>query len=441
MLSGTRLGAVVTLKVLIISSHRTNCGIAAYSEVLKTLLETRFEVTIAPLDQTILKRTEPHVVTAGDQQIRAICDSFGQYDVINLQWEPGLLGGRDLDMARRFEMIIDAADRLLLTVHTAVPYPEGRGPIDFARFVRNRGWRRALKFPFHQRFERLTYNAIEKRTRSPRPFFVATHNKRERDFFKQVARVPNVFDHPLCHLRAGWPSLLEKEGPAVREELSKRFPGKNTFIGVFGFLSEYKGIMTAIKAMRHLGSEYHLLIYGGVHPEAIKPRTSIDPYIKQILEEIERAEPGTGGRPKADSDLLGRISFLGAPRADYDFALAVKAVDICLFPYLEVGQSGSGPASHAIELGKPTILTRTRAFLELEKYFPAQFEMIDVGNYIELAQTIRSLSQTKNTRPQPGYNSKTLANFYGDLISRCAGAQGGHERLTNSEPITQRAAE
>jgi glycosyltransferase involved in cell wall biosynthesis len=450
-------GEPVTLKVLIVSSYRTSCGVASYTEVLKTLLETDFDVSIAALDQTILKRTEPHVVATGDQLIRDICDSFKYYDVVNLQWEPGLLGGRPSDKTKRFAWIIEAAKNLILTVHTALAYPKSRGPFDFLRFVRRRGPLRLHQFFFAERFERGTYKVLHKRVLAGGNFVVATHTERERQFFKKVVGVHEVFDHPLSHLRAGWYDRLAHDGPLARRELQKLFPSKRTFIGVFGFLSEYKGIMTALKAMKHLDDDYHLFIYGGVHPETIKRCEPIDPYVSKLMKELE--QDANHARPPVKSDdpnlkpvtysnrLLEKVTFFGAPDDDYDFALAVSAVDLCLFPYLEVGQSGSGPASHAIELGKPTILTRTKAFIELEKYFPKQFEMVDVGNYIQLAQTIRRLAQTSVVKPKLRYNSQTLAEFYGDLIRRAArqpiDIARDHERAREdkTEEFALRAAE
>jgi glycosyltransferase involved in cell wall biosynthesis len=48
--------------------------------------------------------------------------------------------------------------------------------------------------------------------------------------------------------------------------ISRRpLPEDAKLIGVFGFLSRYKGFETAIRAMRHLPSDHHLLIFCGVH--------------------------------------------------------------------------------------------------------------------------------------------------------------------------------
>ncbi len=59
------------MKVLLISSYRISCGIAAFTETLETLLDKDFDVTVFALDQSIVKSRIPHVVEAGDRLIRS----------------------------------------------------------------------------------------------------------------------------------------------------------------------------------------------------------------------------------------------------------------------------------------------------------------------------------------------------------------------------------
>ena len=61
-------------------------------------------------------------------------------------------------------------------------------------------------------------------------------------------------------------------------------------------------------------------------------------------------------------DLSQRIHFLGAT-GDEDFLAGMAICDAVVFPYLEVGQSSSGPISQALELGCRVIASRTHTFL------------------------------------------------------------------------------
>jgi len=53
-----------------------------------------------------------------------------------------------------------------------------------------------------------------------------------------------------------------------------------------------------------------------------------------------------GAHPR---DLSGRVHFMGA-LGDRDFLTGMAICDAVVFPYLEVGQSASGPISQALEL-------------------------------------------------------------------------------------------
>lgn len=464
-------------KVLLISSYKVSCGIAAYTETLETLLAKDFDVTVHALDQSILRSRIPHVVAAGDRQIRDLCTRLGEYDVVNLQWEPGLLGDRQDLMSKRLEWILQAAENLILTVHTVVPYPTGRSPIDFLGFVRRRGLARAYQYFLdpERRYQKETYRILHERAQSGKKTFVAVHTERERLFFQNVVGFTDVFDHPLSLIHADWPRRLERDTAHARRELEELYPGKKTFVGMFGFISEYKGLHTAIRSMQLLDDSTQLLIYGGVHPGNLREREPVNSYLKELMTEIESdllaskkaRAAAKGARPVEvskleplpedpeedrkretrsevrddgsrhelapddsvnaaarfsaltasgdEQNLYEKVAFLGSPD-DYDFVLAMSAVDICLFPYLEVGQSGSGPASQAIQLGKKTILTRTKAFIELAKYYPKHFEMVDVGNHLQLAQTIERLTRRGTAGPAATYTNETLAAFYGQLI-------------------------
>jgi hypothetical protein len=132
---------------------------------------------------------------------------------------------------------------------------------------------------------------------------------------------------------------------------------------------------------------------------------------------------------------MEKVAFLGAPD-DYEFALAMNAVDICIFPYLEVGQSGSGPVSIAVELGKPVIVSRTKAFIEFARYYPKNLRWSISANHIQLAQAIQRLSKPASRQAPINYNNRTLARFYGELIRGVA----GRPRETTDQDAAQPSA-
>jgi glycosyltransferase involved in cell wall biosynthesis len=190
--------------------------------------------------------------------------------------------------------------------------------------------------------------------------------------------------------RADFPSLAE-------------LPPDVKIIGVFGFISPYKGTTTAIRALRYLPENYHLAIFGGVHPASIQINKEIDPYMQTVVEEVCGGEAPrqflaptdeTGAAANAvprsqavRSNISDRVHFMGA----LDDEAFIKGMCLChttVFPYLEVGQTSSGPISMAIELGCRVVAARNHAFMQLAKYHPARFDFFEIGNHCELAERV-----------------------------------------------------
>src|SRR6516162_8215897 len=115
-------------------------------------------------------------------------------------------------------------------------------------------------------------------------------------------------------------------------------------------------------------------------------------------------------------DLSDRIHFLGAQR-DAEFLSGMAICDAVVFPYLEVGQSSSGPISQALELGCRVIASRT--FLQFAKYHPDTIEFFDVGNHLELAGRILARPQFDAAGRLLAFNVETNKAIYlaanGDL--------------------------
>jgi glycosyltransferase involved in cell wall biosynthesis len=246
--------------------------------------------------------------------------------------------------------------------------------------------------------------------------------------------IERVVDHPLAFLSAG-------EAEAVRARASRRafplldqVPDHAVLVGVFGFLSDYKGFETAIRAMQKLPADHHLLIFGGVHPNEIQARQPLHPYLSTLFDEAhigsslyrqlgrEAQTPAAGLALRADvslgellgphpRDLSGRIHFMGAPTGG-DFLAGMAICDAVVLPYLEVGQSSSGPISQALELGCRIIASRTRAFLEFAKYHPDRVEFFDIGNHLELAGRLASRRQYPTNQIVPEFNTETNKVVY-----------------------------
>lgn len=84
----------------------------------------------------------------------------------------------------------------------------------------------------------------------------------------------------------------------------------------------------------------------------------------------------------SDKDLSERVHFAGA-LSDAEFAKAMISCDVVILPYLEVGQSSSGPMSIANEMGCNILTSRNKAFMQYAKYHPNRFKQFEVGNYVQ----------------------------------------------------------
>jgi len=431
------------MRVLFVSSYKIRCGIASFTETLETLLEGHVDFDVFPLDQFVLRNASPNVNKAGDLAIKKLCNEvIPNFDVVNLQWEPGLLGLSLKQILRRTKMIFSACVRhkkhLVVTAHTVLSQPEH---ISFFKAIYGlRKDRRSLtKYvrQFSNSYVSRTHKLFRWVDRNGRLTLI-THTARDRRFFQYVVGLRRVMDHPLSYMRRNWVEQLSKENGAKREEFERVAGANKKYVVLYGFLSEYKGVETAIDAMRFLPDDYVLLIYGGIHHSRFKKFQKIDPYVSKLMAAVAGdvetqdriAKMGRAGSfdisgeqreiilgalsslHRSSKPLTDRVFFVEAPD-DFNLARVVSAADVCVLPHLEVGQSASGVASQALELGKRTLLSRTRTFSELGDYFPNRIEFFEIGNALQLSQSIiRVMNKDEIGANSLPYTNMTQAQFY-----------------------------
>ena len=237
--------------------------------------------------------------------------------------------------------------------------------------------------------------------RNPQKFHHIVHTRREAQRFQLLGVSPeSITTIPLSFLDDFTRGSVDLT--AAKAKLIERWniPPEAKVIGTFGFLSEYKGIEVAIRSLRHLPKDYHLMIVGGLHPEDIALRTIEQPYLRRLLAEISNDDPAgipsapssnevRAGRPhrRANKDLARRIHFCGSP-GNQEFNQLLAGCDIVVLPYAEVGQTSSGPAALALDMQLPLICSRTNCFRELDRFEPGILSFFEIGNHIELAQRI-----------------------------------------------------
>jgi glycosyltransferase involved in cell wall biosynthesis len=267
-----------------------------------------------------------------------------------------------------------------------------------------------------------------------KPVTLIVHTRRDLSQMKFAHGMRNVYDHPLSFLSAAEVAEVRRAASRKKFPVLDDVPAGGRLIGVFGFLGRYKGFDTVVRALHHLPKDHHLLIFGGVHPNEIKPHQPIDPVVSSLFDagyvDTSVAERilsnGEGTAPAVSvavdssmrdlliehpKDLSERIHFMGA-QSDADFLAGMAICDAVVFPYLEVGQSSSGPISQALELGCRVIASRTHTFIQLSRYHHNLIEFFDIGNHLELAGRIRARPQFERRDHLPAFNVETNKAVY-----------------------------
>ncbi|SFR42898.1 hypothetical protein SAMN04488005_1836 [Yoonia tamlensis] len=421
-------------RLAIVSTFNDQCGIAGYTRALLTQLHNAFEIEVFDLDQSLMRATQGNLLTAADAQIKSFCDAFAGFDAVNIQLEYGTLGSMPSDISRRFKALVDAAPALSVTFHTILPnqeFPKDKFREQFFRVQIWNCYATTSRYLAAKRFRKQIYDTLLL-AQTRKPVSIIVHTPRDAKAMRIAEGFKTVYDHPLAFLTPEKiAALTALDGPNALASLPGR-QRERVVVGVFGFLSSYKGIQTVIRSLRHLPDNFELAIFGGLHPGEIRPSehggpAETHPYLQSLLEEakidetIAQAVAGDGKTPKpatslqefvkSPQNLRDRVHFMGVLDDDR-LAAAMGAVDVVVLPYFETGQASSGPMSIATEMGARVIASRIQAFMQFEKYKPGRVTFFDAGNYLELAQRIESVARTPKQDYADTYNTGSNRETY-----------------------------
>lgn len=395
-------------KLAIISSFDDFCGNASYTKSLYEGLTKYYEVTIISLNVGLIREGSTKRVYKYIQQLK---NQLISYDCVNIQFEEGLFGSNMSSIKKNFFALAKASKKLVLTMHRIhgdVQYPSfiflgktifRKGPKPFIN-----AWLKAYAVNRHVRLYKKIIKFCKK---NQIPLLV--HTPKCKNCIKEKFRYNLVFDHPLSFYDQDY--ILELASGYSRDDFCNdlALDKKEIHIGLFGFISCYKGHETAIKSLSILPKNYKLLIFGAQHPHTIKIGETINEYIESLITLITTLQ------------LHNRVQFHRIGN-DEDFLKTLLRCDFNILPYLEVNQAGSGIAALSLETNSNAIFSQTNAFFELEKYAPDAFKLFTIGNYHELANAIMSYRKEKYLpnldKYHKKYNLSTNASLYHKLLSR-----------------------
>ncbi|WP_139793211.1 hypothetical protein [Ensifer aridi] len=392
----------------IVSTLDDLCGIAGYARYLSKQLSDDFDVKIFDLDQYFMRGTHPSLVRRADEIIAEISEDIRSFDAVNLQLEYGIFGRKNTHIVRRFRKLAEAAPNLSITFHTILPQLRFEllpWVADIFRFRLIRAVDRFISYNKKKHLMEGVYRTIRK-LQTQKNVSVIVHTRRDMRLMKHVYAMERVFDHPLAFVAPEDSSEIRNNSSRAKFPQLNRLPDGTKLIGVFGFLGEYKGFDTAIKALFHLPENYHLVIFGGLHPNEIRANQPIHPYVEKLLSSLDNPD-----RKSNPSNVRARVHFMG-PQSDEGFTEAMAICDCVVFPYLEVGQSSSGPLSIAVDMNAPIVAARNHAFLQFSRYHPEYGETFEIGNYLELAEKIFGVTEKRSGAPERQFTTVTNAQVY-----------------------------
>lgn len=417
-------------RIAIVSTYDELCGIAGYTRAIEKQLSTYADLTIFDLDQYLLRSKHARIQRLAERHIQEIAGALSQFDSVNIQLEHGTLGRTSRQIIRRFKLLANAAPSLSVTFHTVLP-GEDMPVATIARLVakgRMPSAGRVFDMAIKSRLMNYGIQGELRRLQRRKPVSIIVHSKRDMRMMRDLHRLKTVFHHPLSFISQD--AAIEIRARANRSAfpLLGNLPPGAKLIGTFGFLSSYKGFETAIQALKFLPEDHHLLIFGGVHPQVIRREEPIDPYIQRLLRVARIGqtpldhlkESGVALSPGGDvqqlfadhpETLRRRVHFMGA-LSDEEFYTAMALCDVAVFPYMEVGQSSSGPISIAVEMGTRVIASRTAAFRGFARYHPERVEFFDIGNYAELASRIAAPHTAGGNIVDLSYDAETNVRLY-----------------------------
>lgn len=364
-------------KLAIVSSYNELCGNATYTKVLRDEFAKYFSVDVLPLKVNWLVSSNKALKKLAEKHIDELAILLREYDYVNIQFEAGLYGSYPETIIRRIKKLIDNSNNLIFTMHRVDIKKSIFDKEVLRRFLSKKIFINLKQFRQENYFS-IIYKKIVcylKKKAINKNIQIIVHTQRDLDTIKYVYDFKNVHAFPLTFLNKDqlvkYPKISNKKQFCNTYNISN----EDKIIGLFGFISNYKGHDTAIKALKLLPADYKIMIFGSQHPMTITSYEKVNPYIFKLMQLVESEK------------LNSRVIFAGS-LSDEEFIKALYCCNFAVLPYLEVNQGGSGIASLVIETKIKSLFSNSLAFGELKKFFPDCFISFDIGNYHELAYKI-----------------------------------------------------
>ena len=399
------------MKFGIISSVSESCGNAAFTQVLLDSINATGNTAIGvALNLDLTQSSDPELIKIADRHINEIAKTLDSFDAINIQYEPGLYGPSSKLIFNRLKTLINANSNVVITIHSMRLFTARKEPLlrQTLKYVARFQLRSAIHYYAHVTNTR----NVAKQNRRCLDLFIKNnakiivHTQKSKLLIQKYWNYDSIYVHPLKFID---PSAVNSHRSHWLERLN--LSESDTLVGVFGYISKYKGHDVALDALNELPTNYKLVFAGRQHPQTVKEYEEIDSYLKFLLQKIQLMSR------KVKTPLSGRVIFLNE-LTDEELVDLAGSVDFAWLPYQEVGQDGSGIASILFDAAPRVIASNAKSFDELIILEPSyKSERFDIGNYLELASKTLRYREFR-TPNASNYTLKSQAELYLELLTK-----------------------
>lgn len=340
------------INVTIVTTWGTHCGIASYSKFLVTQLQNYVNISISEVTDQYTLNPLPFIKTA--LLARNNCDIIHFQDGIY-----SMKGTVFLSILSRFIIhLLPHRPQIISTMHEInpdEPLTQEVNQILYSKITR------FIKY-FANRLVAITSDHL------------IVHTLESKDLVKDLYK-KGAFVIPH-----GSPEPVFIDKNYCKNELKL---GDHKILCIFGFIEPYKGYDTIINILPNLPQDVILLIAGGSKRDT--------PLLQKLMSNVGR-DP--------------RIQITGYI-PDADMPTILNAVDIFLFPYYRITQSG--PLSLALAYRKPVITSDLAAFREIKERYNCIEIAKNADDYIKYITQITdgSVDLPKMLRFIDRYNEET----------------------------------
>jgi glycosyltransferase involved in cell wall biosynthesis len=363
------------IKVLHLSTHNEECGIAKYQEQFLDGMqgfpdiENRF-FEISPNISKLMSKSEY------DGVLHKFFKELKEYEILHIQHELSFYKHKELESTINIAKTL--GKKVVVTMHTA---PEVEDSVAVWIGLNPRGVLHYLrKKKQNYKFEKVHLRPLRSVD------LIMVHNNATKNNLIKFDFDPNkikVIKMPVPAFLFGEKSTVLKRELKIKEG--------DIIYSTVGFLTRTKGIDQAVKALNFLPENYKLAIIGGIHPKAMN-----ESFLDEICDYI------------IANNLTERVYITGYIEDDNILNTIIKEVDICVYPYDKRYYSyvSSASLSNAFANHKATVAYSTDSLVEVNDEFGV-VTFCKSSNYYELAREIKNI----NLKDKSGLSEKYSEKF------------------------------